>query len=876
VAPSFAALLRRQREAAGLTQAELADRAGLGVRTVSNLERGVNSSPYPSTVRLLAEALELAPVELDALVAAARRRTEAPSRAPVGGYLGATPSTRLVGRDAEQAVVLAAVQDVASGHGRLVLLSGEPGIGKTRLAQEVSVRVQELGFRVATGRCYLEQSQTPFGPWLDAFDQLAPAPPPHLHRAVTAFVRDLAALQPVAVLLDDLHWADLASLELLSHLARHTPTDRVLLLGTYRDTEAGPAHPVRRLAHSLHREGRSRAVTVGRLDQEMTARLVTQQLDDPAPVSADLVDLVHRHCDGNPFFTVEMVSALSERGDLHRDAGEWMCRDDVLLEAPASVSEAIVERYVRLSPAAQDVLDAASVLGDVFDPEDLSTDEGALDEAVSTGLLTTVDGRYAFDHSLTRQSLYARLSPARRRRLHRELGDLLGGRPPAVRRRRAAEVARHLEASGDLARAVPFCLLAGDVAAEAHSPAEAIQLYERGLELAEEVDDVPSRAAGLERLARVLLTTARYDESVDALTRAADTFRALADVESRLRAEGLLAQAQHRRGESEAAARRLSAVVAELEVPIGGTEPAPGVAALCLGLARVRLSLGELPEALEATARATRLAREEQATTVEADAYAVSGTVRLFLDQPDQAVDDLGQAIRLARSVDAVSTESEATLALHWTLTMRGEFERALRLGERGLVLTRRSGDTDAEALHAADTGLTHLYAGDLAAAEQHLERGVELARSDSLTLFSGIAPAYLGLLRAVQGNPAAARACYDEAATAPDLTTFAFDAWIDARRAELDLAAGEAEAALERLAPWLEGEAPTRLHDVMIFNAGAETCLALGDTDRAAELVARALRRAEATRNVVDLARTRELAHRLPTDFPTNSVFGA
>ncbi|HRD60425.1 MAG TPA: hypothetical protein PL137_05940, partial [Nocardioides sp.] len=78
------------------------------------------------------------------------------------------------------------------------------------------------------------------------------------------------------------------------------------------------------------------------------------------------------------------------------------------------------------------------------------------------------------------------------------------------------------------------------------------------------------------------------------------------------------------------------------------------------------------------------------------------------------------------------------------------------------------------------------------------------------------------------------------------------------------------------RLAPWLEGEAPTRLHDVMIFNAGAETCLALGDTDRAAELVARALRRAEATRNVVDLARTRELAHRLPTDFPTNSVFGA
>jgi tetratricopeptide (TPR) repeat protein len=687
-------------------------------------------------------------------------------------------------------------------------------------------------------------------------------------------VRELAEARPLAVLIDDLHWADLASLELLAHLARHTPTDRLLLLGTYRDAEAGVAHPVRRLAHSLHREGRTRAVMVERLDQTMTARLITQQLEDQAPVSAELVDLVHRHCAGNPFFIVELVTAWADRGDLELQSGEWVCRQEALLEAPASVSEAIGERYFRLSPAAREVLDVASVLGEVMDAEDLTTDEPALDEAVSAGLLTAVEDRYAFDHTLTRQSLYSRLSPARRRRLHREIGELLGRRPPAVRRRRAAEIARHLEAGGDLAGAVPFCLLAGDVSAELHSPHEAMQLFQRAFELADETGDEVAVAAALERLGRVEVVVARYDDAVDHLDRASVILRRRAEVEAWLRVEGLIGQALHRRGVSQAAADRLADVVAELDLPIGTGGAAPGVAALCMGLARVRLSLGQLGPAQEALGHAARLARAEGAVAVEADSYAVAGTIRLFIDEPDQAVDDLERGIRLARSVDAVAVESEASLALQWALTMRGQFDRALELGYRGMELTRRSGDTDAQALHAADTGLTYFYLGDWASAQRHLELGVELARGSSLTLFSGIAPAYLGLLRSAQGDLAGARASYEEALTAPDLKTFAFDAWLDAREAELDLAEGEPHVALARLEPWLSQEAPTRLHDVMLFKVAAEVCLALEDPERAEELVGRALRRAAATRNEVDGAtarlleqRIRGLTHRLPTD---------
>ena len=162
---SFAGVLRGQREAAGLTQAELADRAGLGVRTVSNLERGVNTSPYPSTVRLLADALGLAESARAVLMAAARRGDAQGGgrRVPTGGYLGARPVAPLVAREDEAGRGdRGRVVKGRAGEGRALLISGEPGIGKTRLAQEVGEQAGQRGFLVATGRCYAPLSGVPY------------------------------------------------------------------------------------------------------------------------------------------------------------------------------------------------------------------------------------------------------------------------------------------------------------------------------------------------------------------------------------------------------------------------------------------------------------------------------------------------------------------------------------------------------------------------------------------------------------------------------------------------------------------------------------------------------------------------------------------
>ncbi|MFI5274947.1 MAG: AAA family ATPase, partial [Ktedonobacterales bacterium] len=289
---SFGALLKRYRRLARLTQEQLAERAGFGPSHISMLERG-ERMPVAATVEMLAAALELEAAEREAFFAAMQRMVEArvartqgawnerwrraQQRAgaddpplPVGGFLGATPDGALVAREAEMGVLLAALDAMLTAPltsaGRLVMISGEPGIGKTRLAQEVALRARERGVLVAVGRCYEQHQTDGFYLMSEALGHLYAAAParlradaaqhwPHmlallpnapvaavssiagaatagatngpdarrrLYRQLTGFVEAVAASRPVALLLDDVHWADAASLDCLLYVARHT------------------------------------------------------------------------------------------------------------------------------------------------------------------------------------------------------------------------------------------------------------------------------------------------------------------------------------------------------------------------------------------------------------------------------------------------------------------------------------------------------------------------------------------------------------------------------------------------------------------------------------------------------------------------------
>jgi len=212
-----------------------------------------------------------------------------PERLPIGGFLGSLPSTILVARDAEMNRIFAAIDAVEASEGRLLLLAGEPGAGKTRLAQEVTLHARNRGFVLAAGTCYEPRQAVPYYPFLDALTALYGAAPAairasvpqrwpylgrllpeagipvqgfgaegreeqeRLFRTITAFIQAIAETAPVALLLDDLQWADGSSLDLLQHLARHTRGHRVLLLGAYRDDEVGRQHPLERAPARLHR-----------------------------------------------------------------------------------------------------------------------------------------------------------------------------------------------------------------------------------------------------------------------------------------------------------------------------------------------------------------------------------------------------------------------------------------------------------------------------------------------------------------------------------------------------------------------------------------------------------------------------------------------
>lgn len=286
---------------------------------------------------------------------APERRPQAPP-VPIGNFLGALPPSPLVSREDELERLRFAVETVETGTGQLVLLAGETGIGKTRLAQEAALLARDHGFVVATGRCYERCHALALYPFVEALMHALVAAPstlqfqarrrwPALHRlldeqmsapgetvgtgleeehrlfrAVTEFLAAIAGDRPVALLLDDLHWADEASLALLQHLARHTRAHRVLLVGTYRDVELDQQHPVRRAVRDLTREHLVERITLGRLPVEGTAAMVADVIAETEGIS-EFAEFVHRRTKGNPYFIDTMLQALGGHYRLIREIG---------------------------------------------------------------------------------------------------------------------------------------------------------------------------------------------------------------------------------------------------------------------------------------------------------------------------------------------------------------------------------------------------------------------------------------------------------------------------------------------------------------------------------------------------------------------------
>ncbi|HVS49849.1 MAG TPA: AAA family ATPase [Candidatus Dormibacteraeota bacterium] len=702
-----------------------------------------------------------------------------------------TPLTVFVGRSAELKQLVGGLDRAFEGRGGMFLLSGEPGIGKTRVAEQLDIEAQKRGSAVYWGRSTQAEGAPPYWPWIQILRslladlggaqfgrlagpglarilQVVPDLRGHFpsvattsmdddqtrfgtYDSVTQLLLDTAATRPMVLVLDDLHWADTASLLLLQLLAGLLPHSHLMVIGTYRDLELAASHPLRTHLADFVRRGETTEIPIAGLkDPEVSSLFRALTGFEPA---GDIVRRLQAQTAGNPFFLSELAWTL---GDLGQESPKWSFPASA--EAvPRGIGAVLRRRIEALSADCRGALEIAAVTGQKFDLDLLEAATGTkrprlldlFDEAIAKGVVTRLDGGYAFTHGLVRDTVYSGISTARRCELHGLIGRLLEDGPHGDSGMPVAQLAHHfVEASvvdqSLRAKALDYVSAAGRRALAELAYEEAVRLFELALSQIAPLDP-GQRAELLLDLGRARYLAGDVGAALEAAHEVARLGEKLGDSNLVARAalvvRGVgdprvmgLCNAALRQPPEDASLRiqLLSQMTVVLMQMPGGEDERraieysrqalqlaqdavdPDVIFAAIHARQMAMSgPSGVDERLQLADRTLDLARESGRPSMAGWGHGWRVDALVQLGRIDEAQVQLALQAQLAEQLREPLLQWRTRLAQSWVAMLRGRFEEARTISNEALQLGRRGHNPAADFIHLMHVTVLPIFVGD-------------------------------------------------------------------------------------------------------------------------------------------------------------------
>jgi predicted ATPase len=623
---------------------------------------------------------------------------------------------KVVGRQRELEEVSRLWQLTAAGEGQVLLISGEPGIGKTRLARELMVRAAVSGGKVLMGECYAEGS-TPYAPFGQMVETAAqdtliskltypefaitgmakiasalqmdnPVVPStvaadpsseqqQILESISAWANTIASHSPLLLFIDDIHWADSGTLTLLRHIARRAARMRLLLVMTYREIELNESSLLQSMLAELNRERSATRIKLTRFDLQATGEMLSSILTPNGKVESNLVKAIFIETEGNPFFIEEVCKSLLEQELLTYKDEQWSAQHVEHIEIPQSIRITIQTRLSHLSEDVHDVLRTAATIGREFSFVLLKKATGkeeddlidCLEQAEMAQIIrelprTRIGVSFAFAHALIPSTLQEGLSGLRRQKLHRRVAEAISELFPND----FESLAYHYEEAGNADCALEAYTKAAERALSVYTNREAVRYFNEALDL---VQDKSEKADLLSGLGEAQFRENHFQAAIETWEKAIQLYRELRNFD----------QIAYLMARSARSAWYLDQYNECLQICqkgmalVQGQPESPGQAALVHELARSYRFLNQFEEALPYARQALEMAKRLNLVDVQADTLATIGILSNLPAEELQSA--LEEAARLADSAGLMAISIRAHINLGGHLSRMGDLTNA-------------------------------------------------------------------------------------------------------------------------------------------------------------------------------------------------------